>query len=195
MPHDCPVSSSDVQPTGRRNARMRQTVGDMLRSMAVVLALVALIVLVSWRPSPEAVKVVDVAPVVALAGMQATFAVRAPAGLAQDWRPTSARWEPTPRSGSDPVLHIGYVTPTDQYAQVSQSTSASAPYVAEQTDDGLPAGQSVIAGTTWHRLEGTDRRSLVLAGDGMLTVVSGGADWEELETLAGSLSPVAQVSG
>ena len=174
---------------------MSQTVGDMVRSMAVVLALVALIVLVSWRPSPEAVRVVDVTPVVALAGMQAAFAVQAPAGLPQAWRPTSARWEPTPKSGSDPVLHIGYVTPTDQYAQVSQSTSTSVPYVAEQTDGGLPAGQSVIAGTTWQRLEGTDRRSLVLAGDGILTVVSGGAAWGELETLAGSLAPVAQASG
>ncbi len=189
MPHDWPVSSPDVQPTGRPNARMRQTVGDMVRSMAVVLALVALIMLVSWRPQPEAVRVVDVAPVAMLAGSQATFPVQAPAGLPSGWRPTSARWEPTEMSGSDPVLHIGYVTPSDQYAQVSQSVNGTAGYVDEQTDGGLPQGQSSIAGTTWERREGTDRRSLVLAADGVVTVVSGGASWAELEALAGSLAP------
>ena len=38
---------------------MRQTVGDMVRSMGLVLALIAVILLVTLRPQPDAVKVVD----------------------------------------------------------------------------------------------------------------------------------------
>ena len=59
MDHDWRVTSPDVQPTGRPNARLRQTAWDMVRSMAVVLVVVFVIVLLAWRPEPEAVKVVE----------------------------------------------------------------------------------------------------------------------------------------
>ncbi len=35
-----------------------------------------------------------------------------------------------------------------------------------------------------------ERRSLVLIEDGTATVVTGSAEWDELETLAGTLAPV-----
>ena len=70
---DVPVhDDGDVRPTGRSTGRMRQTVGDMIRSMAVVLAVVFVIVLLAWRPLPEAVKVVDTAPAIAEATAAAT---------------------------------------------------------------------------------------------------------------------------
>jgi Protein of unknown function (DUF4245) len=192
MDHDCHVTTPDVQPTGRRNARMRQTVGDMARSMAVVLAVVAVIMLLAWRPDPEPIKVVDVGPVIALAAAQAPFAVRAPSGLPDGWRATSARWEPTEESGDVPVLHLGYVTPSDQYAQVSQSTARSAAYLDEQTAGGIPAGGLTIGNVAWEKQATDARRSLVMAGGTTLTVVSGSADWNELAELAASLkaSPV-----
>ncbi len=194
MPHDVPVSSPDVQPTGRRNARMRQTVGDMVRSMAVVLAVVAVVVLVNWRPQEQAVKVVDVTSAVTLASVRADFPVRQPAGLAADWRATSARWEPTEKSAPDEVLHLGYVTPAGEYAQVTQSSHSTPAYLAEQTDGGRPVGPAAIAGAEWERWEGPDRRSLVQGADTVVTVVSGGAAWSELEQLAASLVPVGPLA-
>ena len=185
-----PEDAPDVQPTGRPNARLRQTVGDMIRSLAVVLAVVFVIVLLAWRPEPEAVKVVDVAPVVALAAAGAEFPVAAPTGLGDGWRPTSARWEPTERSEGEPVLHVGYVTPGDEYAQVTQSTARSEPYFAEQADSGSPTGTQDIGGTVWQRWEGPDRNSLVLVEDPAVTIVSGTASWDELTELAASLEPV-----
>lgn len=183
------VGVSEVQPTGRSSPRMRQTVWDMVRSMAVVLVVVFLIVLLAWRPQPEAVTVVDPAPVVAMAAAQAGFPVLAATGLAEGWRPTSVRWEPTEDSESEPVLHVGYVTPTDAYAQVSQSTARSARYLDEQTAGGRPTGQQDVAGTSWERWETADRRSLVLGTGPSLTIVSGTGSWEELATLAASLRP------
>lgn len=185
-----PDVQSDVQPTGRPNARMRQTIGDMIRSMALVLAVVFVIVLLAWRPEPEAVKVVDPGPAVMLAAAEAEFPVAAPEGLADGWRPTSARWEPTTESDGEPVLHIGYVTPADQYAQVSQSQARSAGYLAEQTARGEPVGSEQVAGATWERLESSERRSLVRADGEVLTIVSGTADWAELAALAASLEAV-----
>lgn len=185
------VRVSEVQPTGRRNPRMRQTVWDMVRSMAVVLAAVFLIVLLAWRPQPEAVKVVDPNPVLALAAAQAQFPVLAPTGLPEGWRPTSARWQPTEDSESAPVMHVGYVTPDDAYAQVSQSTARSAKFLDEQTAGGRAVGEQDVAGTSWERWETADRRSLVLGTGPSVTIVSGTGTWEELAGLAASLQPVA----
>ena len=184
-------TGTDVRPTGRPNARMRQTVGDMIRSMAVVLVVVFAIVVLAWRPEPEAVKVVEPGPVVAQAVAEAPFAVLAPTGLDERWRPTSARWEPTAESGDDLVLHIGYVTPGDQYAQVVQSADTSAAFLAEQTTQGTPTGTQDVAGVTWQRWDGDPRRSLVLEADESVVIVSGGAAWDELVTLAQSLGPAA----
>lgn len=184
-------TGADVRPTGRPNARMRQTVGDMIRSMAVVLVVVFAIVVLAWRPEPEAVKVVDPGPVVARAVAEAPFEVLTPTGLDRMWRPTSARWEPTAESGDDLVLHIGYVTPGDQYAQVVQSADTSPAFLAEQTTQGTPTGTQDVAGVTWQRWDGDTRRSLVWEADGSVLIVSGGAGWDELVALAGALAPAA----
>ena len=171
---------------------MRQTIGDMVRSMLVVLAFVVVLLIVTWRPQPEAVKVVDTTPAISRATYAADFPIEVPIGLAEGWRPTSARWEPTAKSGSDPVLHIGYVTPADEYAQVSQSANASDPYTAEQTDDGIDVGTQAVEDVTWQRWEHGDRHSLVRIADGTTTIVSGTAGWDELIVLASSLEPAPE---
>lgn len=191
MAHDGRVDETVEQPA-RPNARMRQTMWDMVRSMAVVLVVVFAIVLLAWRPQPDPITVVDPAPVVAMAVAQADFPISAPSGLPAGWRATSARWEPTPASGDDPVLHMGYVTPADEYAQVSQSRDSSAPYLAEQTAKGIPTGSQDVTGRSWQRWEADGRRSLVLQSAGVTTVVSGSASWDELVALAAALRPVEE---
>jgi hypothetical protein len=194
MDHDWPVTTPDVQPTGRTNARLRQTVVDMVRSMAVVLAVVFVIVLLAWRPEPDAVRVVDPSPTVSLAAREAQFPIVAPTGLADGWRPTSVRWESTEESESERILHIGYVTPGDEYAQFSLAPVTTEAFLDEQTADGVPTGSQAIGDTTWERRETDERRSLVLVDGEVATVVSGSADWSELILLAESLEPVPSES-
>lgn len=182
------MASSDVQPTGRANAHLGKTVRDMVLSMAVVLGVVGLLLLVTWRPQPDPVTVVDITPPVTVATMQAEFPVLVPQGLDVGWRPTSARWEPSDESRPDPVLHIGYVTPRDEYAQVSQSVNASAGYLAEQTFDAVATGAVEIGGQVWEQRMSSDRRALVLQLPEVTIAVAGTADWDELATLAASLS-------
>lgn len=177
------------QPTGRRNAHLRKSVGDMVRSMAVVLALVFVIVLLAWRPLPEEVKTIDPGPAIGMAVAQADFPIVAPASLADEWRPTSARWESTTESGDSLVLHIGYVSPSDEYAQMSVSRSSTERYLREQTSGGAPTGTRDIGGVVWQEWESDDRRSLVLTDGDVTTLVSGTGDWAEIETLAAALQP------
>lgn len=187
--HPAPATEpGQVRPTGRPNARLRQSVADMVRSLALVLGVVAVVVIFAFRPQPEAVKVIDPGPELSLARAQADYPVLYPAALPDGWRPTSARWQPTEASAPEPAWHVGYVTPGDAYAQVGQSATTSPRYVVEQTAQGR------IVDTTgeWQRYDnGKDRRSLVAIRSGITIVVSGTAEWDVLIDLADRLSPTA----
>lgn len=179
--------SGELRPTGRPNARLRQTVRDMVLSLAVVLAAIGVIFAITWRPLPDPVRVIDPAPELSLARAQASYPVVYPAGLDAGWRPTSARWEITPSSLPDPAWHVGFVTPADDYAQLGQSATENPAYVADQVGVARPAGE--WAG--WTRYDSADQRALVRIDDGVTVVVSGTAPWATLESLAERLSPTA----
>ena len=177
----------ELRPTGRPNARLRQTVRDMVLSLVVVLAAIGAVMAVTWRPAPDPVRVIDPAPVLALARTQASYPVLYPADLDPAWRPTSARWEITPASTPDPAWHLGMVTPDEEYAQVGQSASTSEAYLVEQVGRAEPAGEW----QGWQRYESPDGRALVRVVDGVTIGVSGTAAWPALEFLAERLSPSA----
>ena len=176
------------QPTGRPMRGLRQNVGDMIRSMAVVLAVVGAILLVTWRPQPDPVREVSLEPLVTFAMSQADFPVLVVEGDAQ---PTSVRWEPTEASDGQMVWHVGYVTSDDQYLQLSQSSADSDLYVAEQTLDGVPVTDAAdvppvvqeLTSAGWVPFETMaeePRRSLVRIDDGATTILSGTGSWSEL---------------
>ena len=84
----------DLRPTGRPNARLGQTVRDMVLSLAVVIGVVAVIMLITLRPQPDPVRVVDPTPALLSARAEAGYPVVYPEGLDAAWRPTSARCGP-----------------------------------------------------------------------------------------------------
>lgn len=182
-----PGEPGELRPTGRPNARLRQTVRDMVLSLAVVLAAIAVIWIITWRPTPDPVRVIDPLPALSLARAQADYPVLYPTDLDTAWRPTSARWEITASSQPDPAWHVGFVTPEDAYAQIGQSASDDATYVADQVGAAEPAGEW----QGWLRYESADQRALVRIDDGVTTVVSGTAPWPTLQLLAERLSPTA----
>jgi hypothetical protein len=166
----------------------------MVRSLAIVLLVIGAIMLVTWRPQPDAVRVVPIDQQLILATTQADFDVLVPVGLTDDWRSTSVRWEPTEASGIAPVWHVGYVTPTDQYLQFTQVAAQASPtdidstsFIGEQTLAGSPGEFVTIAGEEWQRWESSERSSLVRATNSDVTVVSGTGKWPEIEQFAGAL--------
>lgn len=186
MADDGLVSDTTPRPTGRPNARMRQTVGDMVRSLAIVLAVVGVLLLITWRPQPDPVREVDIAPVLEVARSQAPFPVLVPVGM-DGYRPTSARWEPTQASGDIPAWHVGYVTSQTQYVQVSQAAITADAFIAEQTGSAVLAGQVLIDGVPWQQLASNDGMSLVRIDGGVATIVTGTVPLEELQAVAAAL--------
>jgi hypothetical protein len=174
---------------------LRQNVGDMLRSMAVVLVVVGAILLVTWRPAPEAVKEVSLEPLVSIASNRADFPIFV---AGSDFQPTSVRWESTQASQGEYVWHVGYVAPGDEYLQLTQSSAEGPAYLAEQTAQGEPLGDFAelprvvqqLTSKGWVPFEGADsqpRRSLVRTNDGSTTIISGTGPWSQIGDAALSL--------
>ena len=167
----------------------------MVRSLGVVVLIAGALVLLAPRADRAPVTVVDYRPQLAVARSEAPYPVLGPAGLPADWRSTSVRLR-----GASGVTtwHIGFVTPDDEYAAVEQSDGPAAAFVRDVTGQGRPAGSVELAGQTWQRYDpgDADQRSLVrpaVSGggspDAASVVVTGSAEWAELETLARSLRP------
>ncbi|MGA0209987.1 MAG: DUF4245 family protein [Candidatus Nanopelagicales bacterium] len=186
---------STPQPTGRSMRGLRKNVGDMIRSMLVVLAVVGAILLVTWRPQPDPIREVSLEPLVSFASSQAGFPVFI---LDTEAQPTSVRWEPTEESSGEMVWHIGYVTPGDHYLQLSQSLTDSETYLDEQTSNGvvlkddadLPSSVRQLMAEGWVPAQNDDanpRRSLLATLDGSTTILSGTGDWSEVADAARSL--------
>lgn len=176
-----------LRPTGRPNARLLQTIRDMVISLAVVFVAIGAVMLVTWRPAPEPVRVVDPTPALLQARIEADYPVLYPADLDAAWRPTSARWEVTDASTPDPAWHVGFVTPEGAYAQIGQTASEESAYASQQIGNAQPAGEW----NGWLRYDSVDERALVRVDGGVTIIVSGTAPWPTLQLLAERLSPTA----
>lgn len=188
-------AQAEVEREQRAKRRLRQTVRDMVLSLLVV-GVVVMLVAQPWSRPEQVVRAVDWRPVgVAFAG-QAGFPVLAPTPLPAGWAATSVRIEPTVDGRT--AWHVGWTTAAAQYAALEQSDTADVRYVATLTDSGVATGSDYAAdGRSWQRLVSADEetRSLVhteeLPGDRTATyVVTGSADWPELEQLVASLAVV-----
>ena len=190
------VSEPAPAPARRRGL---ETVGDMVRSIAVVGVFVVILFLVVWWQRPEGARgpvdrSVDVPGVFQEAAVSAGFPLLEPTGLPDGWTPTSAWVEGELSSGvGGVVVHAGYLTPAGSYAEVKQTDGDAALAVRTWTDGAKRTGAVTIDGQQWQTWESASRKALVRRDGGTTRVVTGKADWPELTVLAGSLVPAASV--
>jgi hypothetical protein len=181
------VSEQEQQQPPPRSRR-KQTVGDMVRSLAVVLVLVGIVVIFNVAEQPEpVVRDVDYRGALEQARDVASYDVLAPESLPEQWRATSAR---TGQDGAAVTWHLGLVTARESYAAVEQSDGADRRGFVDDFAAGAErTGTVAIGGRQWRRLEGgePERRALLTTDGGVTTLVAGGAPWSELEELAALL--------
>jgi hypothetical protein len=189
--------TTTTEPGRRSRTRGFETVRDMVLSMAVVgVVVAATFLVVAWqRPEVQGPirPAIDVERVVAQVQDGGLFAVWLPEPT-DEWAATSAWFETAAVSGVDGgVLHVGYVTPGDSYAEVRQTDAESATAVDEWVDGAVPVGEIEIDGVIWQQVESaeTGKQGLVLVradvDPAVTVVVTGKADVAELEELAASL--------
>lgn len=165
--------------------RGKQTVRDMVLSVAVIGAVVAGIYVFVPHSGPDPVKKVSYRVELGQARRASPYPVAAPAGLSDRWRATSVGFDAAnPRAVH---WHLGFVDPQQQYASVEQSNGTAAPFIADTTRQSRPAGAQTVSGTVWKRYGGGRYRALVRTTDGVTTMVVGTAPYGQLAQLAGAL--------
>ncbi|MEO3975986.1 DUF4245 domain-containing protein [Streptomyces sp. CAU 1734] len=165
--------------------RGKQTVRDMILSMAAIGAVVGTIYVVLPRDEDkDPTRVVDYRIELVTAQRAAPYPVLAPQGLDKGWRATSVEYD---RMAAN-AWHLGFLDPDREYVAVEQSTGPSAKFIAKVTHDAADTGKTrQVAGETWQRWEGPKYDALVRVEKGATTVVTGTAPLERLTEMAEAL--------
>ncbi|MEV0410069.1 DUF4245 domain-containing protein [Streptomyces sp. NPDC050448] len=163
----------------------KQTVWDMVRSLAVIGVVVAgIYIFVPHDEKADPTHVVDYRVETITARRAAPYPVAAPVGLPAEWRATSVAFD---RRAAN-AWHLGFLDPQGQYVAIEQSSDASAKHVAGVTQRAKATGQTQQVGDlTWERWEGEKYDALVRQEQGHVTVVTGTAPFEDLGRMAAAL--------
>lgn len=168
-----------------KRRRGRESVGDMVRSLGLVLLLVGALWFLAQPPASDKASIRVVDPTADIAQLQqAAPGTPAPRGLPAGWRPTSS----TPDAEG---LRIGYVTPDDQYAEYAVAASGSPDFLTQITGQGAEVGVVQVDGQPWRQFTGRDDATSLVREQAGRTIVVGGArettSLDELLALAGSV--------
>ncbi|MGW7002643.1 DUF4245 domain-containing protein [Streptomyces sp. NPDC054933] len=165
--------------------RGKQTVRDMVLSIAVIGVLVAGIYVFVPHTEGDPVKTVSYEVELGQARRVAPYPVAAPEGLSSHWRATSVTYD-----GSDPKnsqWHLGFIDPQNQYVAVEQSNGDPQQFISDKTQSSQQDGSQSVAGQTWDRYDGGRYRALVRQKGSVTTMVTGTAPYDQLAELAAAL--------
>ncbi|MFC8718675.1 DUF4245 domain-containing protein [Kitasatospora sp. NPDC057198] len=172
---------------GNSSKRGRQTVRDMVLSMAAV----GVVVVVAYFSIPSAdgkggPHAVPYQVELASAKRAAPYPLLGPQPLPEGWTATSVTYGRSDDSRA--AWHLGMNTASGQYAAVEQADGKPDDVVQRNVPGAKPDGTATVAGQEWQRVQGDHYRGLVRpAGDGGTTVLAGTASYEELAQLAAAL--------
>ena len=173
-----------MQAPPAKKKRGRETAGDMIRSMGLILLIVIPVWFLAQPPDSDEAEIRVVDPSADVASYQREVpGVPVPGALPPQWRPTSSNPEPG-------ALRIGYVTPSTQYAEYASST-AGPTFLSDITGQGSPVGTVDVGGAVWQDYRDADDHQTLVREAAGATVIVGGlretASDEELRTLAAAV--------
>lgn len=175
--------------------RQRQTVKNLVGSLLASLAVVAVIVLLVPRSDAPIERNIDVPAVAAQAqaGIEQELAVpRLPDG----WRSNAAELRDN-RADGITAWYAGYLTPSDEYAGMYQGLGANPTWTADLLANTIATGVTTIDGVEWTVYDnrettaevGNARYGLVTEAGESTFVLLGTAAPDEFETLARAIAP------
>ena len=173
--------------------RGTETIGDMVRSMLVVLIPVALIAgfVGLVRPSTAEVREVDWEATLETARDSAEFAVLGPDDLPEGWTATRVAYERGESAGDD-AWRLNVLTDDGQYVGLVQRPGEIDRVVRTELPDFTSDGTSLVASETWQRYvdvsdEPADHALVRDVGDTVVVVITSAADYSLAESFAASL--------
>lgn len=190
-PSGGPASAGPPRAQGAVSAYAQGSVANMLRSLLVIGAIMAVLVLMFPRVTPEAPDI-DVLETAQQVEGSTGWQVSAPRDLPEGWVPTRAQY----LRSTDGLMswQAAYQTPEGDFVALQETVDATDEWVTRQVNRSPRVGRVEVAGVEWdqYNRDGKVQRSLVRrGGEGELTtVVTGTASWAEIEVLVESLTPV-----
>jgi hypothetical protein len=171
--------------------RMSATIFDMVRSLGVLVIVVAVTLVFvpgllhpsksqRYQPVPYSDDTQGFQQVTGLPPL-------VPTGLDKPWYANSASLKYGSKTAH---LHIGWVTPTNEYAALEESNTSSSAFIqAELGERGLKTvGAQLIGGLSWaQRVSEQGERSLTCTTGAITVVITGSASQPQLDQLAGAL--------
>ena len=170
-----------------KQQRGRESAGDMIRSLTLVLGIVVAVFFLAQAPrgDKKALRVVDPSSDVQ-AFDRATPGGAVPRTMPAGWKTTVSSYEQ--ETG---LLRIGWVTPKGEYAEYAAQPSPAGTFLSDITGKAERVGTVDVGGTSWTEYRKDDAISLVRSY-GTTTVVIGTlrdtASLDELRVVAGRLA-------
>jgi hypothetical protein len=167
----------------------------MVRSLLVILGMVAVLVAVVPRTQSIKQPPVDAVSVVADAVRQSGLPFETPVGLPDGWSATNARYAAS--TDGLPTWQAGWSTPSGGYVAIRQTKNASPAWLQAATSGGTQTGTTELVGRTWTRFydAANKRTSLVWVPSGaetatsMATVITALAGDEDVVAFTTALKP------
>lgn len=170
-------------------SRRGRTFGGLLRSLVPIVVIV--VAIVWWqRGSETPVQQVDPSADIAYAQRVSPVPLPVPRTVPADWRPTSSHVDaPAGEKRSPVTLTVGYLTPSDKYAEVVVGDRTATALLEETASTARADGDVRIGATSWQRYRSDrDEQLLVSTVGGAAVLVTGDAPEADLRTLAAAVS-------
>lgn len=178
--------SEQPAPTPVAPARSRGGVGDLLRSLLVVVAVVVALLLLIPRPGGQGLSEAAYGSALQSARMVAPYALVVPGSVPAGWRLMQADALPGP--ASTVIWRFGLRAPDGSYVTVEQSPDGRGNLATAARAAGTRLAPVQAGGSAWQRYEtSAAQRGLLGSLDGTTVVLTGTANWAQLEQLAGLL--------
>ncbi|OLT17347.1 hypothetical protein BJF80_04225 [Serinicoccus sp. CUA-874] len=175
-PHPTPAGPPAAAPApDRRRQRLASyTVRNMVYSTVLVLALVLVWWSLTYNPTEQEPRRVEVASTAAYAVDQADWPVWVPEP-GQEWSPTVVWFEPLE---GVPTWHVSYVTPEGEYLAVHQADGVTPAWRDAVLSGGEQVGETRLPGPdgergwqAWEAESGNAQNAWLLEVEGQSTVV------------------------
>lgn len=169
--------------------RGRETVGDAVRSLVLLLGVIAVVVIAFtvMRPEARLPDPVDYDGVLEVVRDSYPYEPAAPTPAPDGWRATSVDHS---TDGAGNRWRLGFLTDDEGFVGLEQSDGEIQSYLDDRLAGFEPDGTSTVDGTQWERRlqgEAPHDRALVREVNGVVTIVRGTEGYEALEAFAASL--------
>ena len=166
------------------HSRANATFKNYAISLGIVVGILLVMSFVVTGRSGEHIPTVDYRPDIEVLRQSADYEVTAPSeDLPEGWTPTSSTLDVT-----GPVeWSIGFATPEDSHAMLTQSDDDPDTVVDDRIKDAESVGTVMVAGQEWEQFDTDDWGAIVQRGEDRTLIISGSTSLDEFAVLAENL--------